>query len=350
MAGNKVDSSSSSSPSRGWVYKFLPVLLPCLVGVLLRQLRDTNTNSTPAIVVVDDDDIDKPTSTNDIHDFQDDDASSPSISTTLSSSASSSSCSLTDDQFLADPDLQTMIFDIGYGPQEFRAYVPPDVASYYQKPPGSLGPPHTMHHGGWAAKFVNISPFRVRLFWDPGYGQLGSPTDILEPMASAGSASFDSHAFYMTPVDDESVILARFVVTPPQSVYYYDAITVPDNEEATQQNINALTEEQKLAYMNHITTREFANHYFEFTGREYLVTYPRNAPIHKLWPASYFGQEHWVTSAETHFVEMPREEELRRVNKYGQSRVLKENEPRLLQEYRSKDETILNMTLKVLSW
>ena len=243
-----------------------------------------------------------------------------------------------------------MSFDIGYGPQEFRAYVSPDVATYYQKSPGSLGPPQIMHHGGWAAKFVNVSPFRVRLFWDPGHGQLGSPTDILEPMASAGSASFNTHAFYMTPVDDESVILARFVVTPPQSVYYYDAVTVEGNEEATQQNINALTEEQRMAYMDHMNSQKFAKHYFEFTGREYLVTYPRNAPMHKLWPADYFGQEHWVTSSETHFVEMPREEELLRVTRYGKSRVLKDDEPRFLQEYRRKDEPMLNMTLKVLSW
>jgi len=339
MASSKVVDSSS----RGWIFKFLPVLLSCLLGIVVRHLR------TPTAVDVA---VDKPTSTNGVvHD-----ASSPSLSTTTSSSSSSSSlstlstCSLTDEQFLNDPNLQTLSFDIGYGPQEFRAYVTPDVATYYQKPPGSMGPPQTMHHGGWAAKFVNISPFRVRLFWDPGHGRLGSPTDILEPMESTGSASFDTHAFYLTPVEDESVILARFVVKSPQSVYYYDAITVEGNEEATQQNMAALNEEQKEAYMDHMTSRKFAKHYFEFTGREYLVTYPRNAPMHKIWPASYFGQEHWVTSSETHFVEMPRDEELGRIAKYGRSRVLKEDEPRLLQEYRSKEEPMLNMTLKVISW
>lgn len=338
MASNKVDSSSRG----GWIHKFLPILLACLLGLLVRQLLNPSANPV----------VDQPNSRNNlINNVVVKDETSPSITTTLSSSiSSSSSCSLTDDQFLNDPNLQIMSFDIGYGPQEFRAYVPPDVATYYLKPPGSLGPPQTMHHGGWAAKFVNISPFRVRLFWDPGYGQLGSPTDILEPMASAGSASFDTHAFYLTPVDDESVILARFVVQPPQSVYYYDAITVEGNEEATQQNMKALTEEQTMAYMDYMNSRKFAKHYFEFTGREYLVTYPRNAPSHKLWPADYFGQEHWVTSAETHFMEMPREEELLRVTRYGKSRILKDDEPRFLQEYRRKDEPMLNMTLKVLSW
>ena len=207
-----------------------------------------------------------------------------------------------------------------------------------------------MHHGGWAAKFVNISPHRVRLFWDPGYGLPGSPTDVLGPMASAGSASFDTHAFYLTPLDDEGVILARFVVKPPQSVYYYDAITVEGDEGATRRNIDALTEEQRAAYFEHVTSRKFAKLYFEFTGRDYLATYPRNEPSHKMWPADYFGQEHWVTTRETHFASMPRDEELLHIAARGSARVLKDADPRILEEYRSDDGPILNLTLKVLSW
>jgi hypothetical protein len=50
---------------------------------------------------------------------------------------SSSSCSLSDDEFANDPDMRTMVFDIGYGPQEFRAYVQPDVSTFYRDDGGS---------------------------------------------------------------------------------------------------------------------------------------------------------------------------------------------------------------------
>lgn len=77
--------------------------------------------------------------------------------------------------------------------------------------------------------------------------------------------------------------------------------------------------------------------------------YPRNAPSHKLWRADFFGQEHWVTTRETHFVEMPNEEELSPIDpKMGRKRVLRDDEPRLLHQYRTQ-EPYLNMTLKVLS-
>lgn len=76
--------------------------------------------------------------------------------------------------------------------------------------------------------------------------------------------------------------------------------------------------------------------------------YPRNPPSHKIWPADYFGQEHWVTTKETHFVSVPRDDELGGIEKVGSQRVLRDDEPRLLQNYRSP-EPVLNMTLKVLS-
>ena len=70
-------------------------------------------------------------------------------------------CSASDHDFENDPALQTMSFDIGYGPQEFRAYVEPDVATFYNEPPGSKTR-RKPSHPGWAAKFVNMSNQRVR--------------------------------------------------------------------------------------------------------------------------------------------------------------------------------------------
>lgn len=64
--------------------------------------------------------------------------------------------------------------------------------------------------------------------------------------------------------------------------------------------------------------------------------------------ADYFGQEHWVVTPETHFIDLPDEKELSPVNEVGSARVLKDEDPRILHEYRSPD-PVLNMTLKVLS-
>ena len=87
----------------------------------------------------------------------------------------------------------------------------------------------------------------------------------------------------------------------------------------------------------------------ELNTFHHLYLYPRNPPSHKIWPADYFGQEHWVTTKETHFVSVPRDDELGGIEKVGSQRVLRDEEPRLLQNYRSP-EPVLNMTLKVLSW
>jgi prolyl 4-hydroxylase len=67
-----------------------------------------------------------------------------------------------------------------------------------------------------------------------------------------------------------------------------------------------------------------------------------------MWRADYYGQQHWVTTRETHFVTLPDEKELGPIQEVGSARVLKENDARILQEYRSP-EPVLNMTMTVLS-
>ena len=73
-----------------------------------------------------------------------------------------------------------------------------------------------------------------------------------------------------------------------------------------------------------------------------------------MWRADYFGQEHWVTTKETHFERLPPSEELGEITAMGSERILKEIDPRFLQDYRVKDVDgqpvkNMNMTLKVLS-
>jgi prolyl 4-hydroxylase len=65
-----------------------------------------------------------------------------------------------------------------------------------------------------------------------------------------------------------------------------------------------------------------------------------------MWPADYFGQVHWVTTKETQFKTVPKNE-IKMIQETGLARVLKDDEPRLLADHRMPGE--FNMTLKVLS-
>lgn len=67
--------------------------------------------------------------------------------------------------------------------------------------------------------------------------------------------------------------------------------------------------------------------------------------MHFMWPAQYFGQEHWVTTKETHFVKQPPSGLL---GITAELRKRREDEPISLASYRS-DDPVLNMTLTVLS-
>jgi prolyl 4-hydroxylase len=68
-----------------------------------------------------------------------------------------------------------------------------------------------------------------------------------------------------------------------------------------------------------------------------------------MWPATYFGQEHWVTTKETHFVVQPPSEKLEPLIAQPKERILSDQDPRMLREYRDPDHVILNMSLTVMS-
>ena len=275
---------------------------------------------------------------------------------------SSPSCSLSDDEFANDPDMRTLVFATGYGPQEFRAYVQPDVSTFYRgdddddgspRGGGGVGVPAAARkkprHPGIAAKFVNLSTRRVRLAWCPGDGGPCGHMDAMGPFESSGTASFPDHVFRIEDYDTAE-ILAEHAITPPVSVYYYDGITVNGDPDATKANIDKLSEYELEAYRAHVDSRNFAERYYRFTGRQYLSMYPRDPPGHKMWPASYFGQEHWVTTRETHFVSLPPLSDLGPVVDAKATRRLgAEEDERHLSEYRDASGPYLNMTLRVIS-
>ena len=174
-----------------------------------------------------------------------------------------------------------------------------------------------------------------------------------KPFSTGGTGTFPGHRFYFTPDKDPSTKLITFVIQDyPQNLYVYDPYLVKDDPKQTEKNLKKyLSKSERKQYDKWTRTLLFNEQYQNFTGRSYLANYgnaPRKPPTHFMWRADYFGQEHWVATKETHFDRLPPKDELEPVS-FSDKRVLKESDPRLLHEYRIKDQPYMNMTLKVLS-
>mmetsp|Transcript_34107 Transcript_34107/g.38814 ORF Transcript_34107/g.38814 Transcript_34107/m.38814 type:complete len:495 (-) Transcript_34107:113-1597(-) len=257
--------------------------------------------------------------------------------------------SLGNDDVDSDPALKEMSFDIGDGPETFMAYVQPDVTSFYKdvEPPASKSV--TPKHNGLAGMFINMSKEPVRLYWEPHIDGERSLIEIQEPFSVGGTATFPSHLFFYTSHRDESEILIRFKVEPyPNNVYIFDPYHVEADLGETEKNLLQLDEIEREKYIKIRKSYLFGEVYKSFTGRSYLVNYPRPPPKHHMWRADYFNQTHWATTRETHFLSMPSREKLSDLRTHGKSRVIDERKPRPLVDYRS-DQPLMNMTLKVLS-
>jgi len=250
------------------------------------------------------------------------------------------------DKTARDPALVTREFDLGFGPEWFDFYVPPDVSQCYREEAGSKVA-RKPKFNGMSGKFINMSPHAVKWYWDPGRGEPGILMAICPPFEAVGTATFPSHRFYFADDEDPDKILKRFTVVEGQSVMYYDPFVVEGDEKATRRNLESLTLDEYEKYEKRARTMRFNEIYRETTGRDYLPIYPRNKLTHFLWPADYYGQQHWATTKETHFVDIPPDTKAKKITAQGEERILAESEPRLLQEYRKDD--VLNMTLTVLS-
>lgn len=144
-------------------------------------------------------------------------------------------------------------------------------------------------------------------------------------------------------------MLIRFKVGKyPDNVYVYDPYHVEGDEKQTKKNLEELSEKDLASYKAMRKTVLFGEEYKKFTGRSYLVNYPRPGPSHHMWRADYFNQTHWVTTRETHFEKMPPIEKRPKIKQYGKKRALADKDPRLLSEYRTGEDT-MNMTIKAIS-
>ena len=173
---------------------------------------------------------------------------------------------------------------------------------------------------------------------------------VVEPFHETGTASFPGHRFVLADPDDDTVVYRRFLIKPyPDNLQVYDPYFIENDPVATEQNLEQLNQEERQQYDVLRKTLEFSRQYQEFTGRPYLANYLRDKPKHHIWPAQYFGEQHWVESKETHFTSMPPNEVLLPIEEEGSSRILQESDPRALPEFRTPNQSTLNMTLTAIS-
>jgi len=274
-------------------------------------------------------------------------------------------CSIVDTSVL-DPNLVEMKYDLddGNGEQTFMAYVEPDVSTFYkisneEEDDGSDSQEQKYQKvvpkfNGLAGRFINMSNQRLTFYWESRKNGPAHVMRIYDPFSNGGTGTFPGHRFFFSPEDDPAKRVREFVVKDyPQNYYVYDPYKVEGDPEQTEKNLQGnLTKDERAQYDKWAKTLKFNDAYMEMTGRSYLANYGesfRKPPSHFMWPANYFGEEHWVTTKETHFANVPPKEKLGKITMAGSARVLKENDKRTLQEYRVPDQTTMNMTLKVLS-
>ena len=268
--------------------------------------------------------------------------------------AQDGTCSITGKEENHDPALKAMNYTIRGVHGTFLAYVEPDVATFYQdSPPPSLKK-MTPKYKGLANKFINNSKKRCELVWEGGSKQRPNrvPMGVIPPFSCSGTAAHPGHRFLFAEPGNHDTIYKRFTVGfPPDNLYIYDPYTVDGDPEATEANLQKeeLSESERGLYLRWRDTIEFNEIYTNFTGRAYLANFLRYPPKHFMWPASHFGQQHWVETKETHFRKMPSDDQLLRIVAPPKQRVLKTTDPRLLQEYRDPNQSTLNLTLTVLS-
>jgi hypothetical protein len=124
----------------------------------------------------------------------------------------------------------------------------------------------------------------------------------------------------------------------------YDAFELGHNE------LEDLNTQEMEMYRLQKNNLAFAKTYKSFTGRDWLSLYPdRHKPMYKMWNADVFGQQHWVTSSETHYIIEPPEDVLVSLDEKEMHRDRKiDPDPRNMKQYRHEND-VLNMTLTVLS-
>lgn len=174
------------------------------------------------------------------------------------------------------------------------------------------------------------------------------------PFQAAGTATYPGHVFLLSPKGSPPLEGAVCNVVKNTATYFYDPYSEDEGEPGRcrkegeeVRSLDELSESDRAKYNQHRFNLEFGRAYKKFTGgSEWLSMYPRAPPRHKIWRADYFGQQHHISTPETHFVEYPPEEKLPKMTMESVRR--NATDPISLPEYRSP-EPMLNLTLTTVS-
>jgi prolyl 4-hydroxylase len=142
---------------------------------------------------------------------------------------------------------------------------------------------------GFAAKFVNMSPEPLLLYWESKGGRTDQNRLVGEipPFESLGTATMPGHSFLVTPVYDSSTARQRWVVTADTSLVYYEPQTSKDL-------LPSLSKENQDKYQRQLINQAFARDYLISSGRTWLGHFPARSPMHYMLPANYIGQTHRI--------------------------------------------------------
>lgn len=232
-----------------------------------------------------------------------------------------------------------------------KVYERPHVSTFYRRNGNQRTsvPPASLSFTGYAAKFVNLSPEPVDLWWDGGRIRSGSRAGemhralvgTIPSMGSVGTASFPGHSFFVSPTYDRKHQLQRWLITEDDPVVYYDPVTGDLSAEEQRAEIQRLTrsgqwtERQRFEREAWTVHRSFARDYLVKTGRVWLANFPQPylngegggdgallAPsldgsdgvaasvqsdghrVH-MWPADYIGQTHAVDTSSLYYASLP---------------------------------------------
>jgi prolyl 4-hydroxylase len=258
-------------------------------------------------------------------------------------------------------------------------------------------PPASLSFTGYAAKFVNLSPNAVNLYWDGGRKPDGTFHTVLvgplPSMESIGTATFPGHQFHITPTSNSDHVLQRWTVTEDEPILYHDPLGDMSTVDRVRE-IEKWTHEGKWTAQTSfqrdtwLINRSFGRDYLVQTKRNWLANFPQpyysssrvddvddgeegvltnvdtmttamEDGLH-MWQAEYIDQIHTFVTSNLYYILLP--EILARLTKDDYDPLIDEQRRLEMRRYQSnslkkKDgvvdnsnvDTTMRLTLRVLS-
>lgn len=246
-------------------------------------------------------------------------------------------------EYCRDPNLKPMTFRFSDEEDEvtFYAYVDPDISFAYNSTPGGSVTPKETAFTGLFAKFINLSPTMIHVYWEVSKGGDRSYISAVSPFSAGATASYPGHRFVVVDPSTKEDLMT-WVVSKENALYSYDPFS--GSVDAASNSTNAAELE---LYKLQLRNLEFNERYHKFTGRQWLGLYGRkHPPRYPMWPADFMGQTHTVVTSETHLVELPPAQIAKaKVSKFGASSAERDK----LVPYRTPNQDTLTLNLTVVS-